>query len=102
MVYFWLNHIVFNRFDRVETQPMNLPPNEILSDGLERILAALDEVTDNPQLRIFILVNSLVCDAIESRRDEISWDEVKLILCEAVSATVDEMKPLAESLLPSG
>ncbi len=59
---------------------MNLPPNEILGNGLERILASLDEVTDNPQLRIFILVNSLVCDAIESRRDEISWDDVKRIL----------------------
>lgn len=81
---------------------MNLPPNEILSDGLERILAALDEVTDDLACRLFILVQSLACDAIENRGGNQTWDQLAVSLGEAIKIAIEDLRPLAESLQPHG
>jgi hypothetical protein len=81
---------------------MNEPPKHILSEGLTQVLGALDEVTDDPACRLFILVQSLACDAIENRGGNQTWDQLATSLGEAIKIAIEDLRPLAESLQPHG
>ena len=81
---------------------MNELPSEIIALGLTEVLAALDQVTDDPASRLFILVQSLACDAIENRNMDQTWDQLTARLNEAVRLAVEDLRLLAESMQPHG
>ena len=81
---------------------MNELPSETLALGLTEVLAALDQVTDDPASRLFILVQSLACDAIENRNMDQTWDQLTGRLSEAVRLAVEDLRSLAESMQPHG
>ena len=81
---------------------MNELPSEIIALGLTEVLAALDQVTDDPASRLFILVQSLACDAIENRNMDQTWDQLNKGLSEAVRLAVEDLRLLAESMQPHG
>ena len=77
-------------------------PKSILADGLTHVLGALDEVTDDPVCRLFILIYSLACDAVENRCSEQTWDELADGLGKAIKIAIEDLRLLAESLQPYG
>lgn len=81
---------------------MDEPPQSILADGLTHVLGALDEVTDDPVYRLFILIHSLACDAAENQCSDQTWDELAEGLGKAIKIAIEDLRPLAESLQPYG